>query len=190
MMQGGSWAGYVKESGTEQVFFLQIRDGRNCSMRSGEAKPGFGLMERTSSMVSHCKRREITPILAWDPTSDCSRLTLTYEPGLAPDSIFGFFVIPRAASMGSDTAPVPDDEAEYTFGQRLKDRDVTFSPGGEAYVFKSSRGIHGSSSNVVSSGMEVVIATQAMHQQRTVKYTHTHAISIFVELIIISMSAA
>jgi hypothetical protein len=95
--------------------------------------------------------------------------------------------------MGSGTAPVPDDEVEYTFGQRLKDRDVTFSPGGEAYVFKSSRGgVHGSSSNVVSSGVEGVFATQAMLQQRMVKntHTHTHAISILVELIIISMSAA
>ena len=117
--------------------------------------PGFGLVERASSMVSRCNRQETAPTLAWDPTSDCSRLTLTYEAGLAPDSIFGFFVIPQAANMSSDAAPVPDDEVEYTFGQRLMDSDATFSPGGEAYVFKRSQRVSGSSSHVVSLGFRV-----------------------------------
>jgi hypothetical protein len=81
--------------------------------------PGFGLVERPSSMVSRCKRRK-PPIPAWDPSSsDCPRLTLTYEAGHAPDSIFGFFVIPISETEGNP-ALVAGGQAEYKFGQKVE----------------------------------------------------------------------
>lgn len=115
MFKGGVWTGYANQGIEEQTFMLQIRDGRNCSSFGNQGPiPGFGLVERPRSMVSRCHRRK-PPILARDPL-DCSRFTLTYEAGHAPDSISGFFVVQTAnesltASGGGKT--------EYTFAQKV-----------------------------------------------------------------------
>lgn len=117
LLSGGAWTAYAKLGASEQAFMLQIG---NCSMGGGRgAMPGFGLVERPSSMVSRCKRRK-PPILAWDnSSSDCPRLTLTYDAGHAPDSIFGFFVIPISQNEQNSTLAA-GGQAQYKFGQKVE----------------------------------------------------------------------
>lgn len=134
LVTGGGWTAYNKRGVGEQTFMLEVRDGRNCSMREGGlAMPGFGLVERPESMVSRCKRRK-PPTLAWDLlSSDCSRLTLTYEEGHAPDSIFGFFVV---HSPNTSAALVAGREVEYTFGQKVDGKWETYPFGMQPRKFR------------------------------------------------------
>lgn len=128
LVSGGAWNVYSNHRGDqEQTFMLEVG---NCLMTRGQADmpglamPGFGLVERPSSMVSRCKRRK-PPTLAWDPSSpDCLRLTLTYEEGHAPDSIFGFFVVP--SSQNESAAPLSGGEAQYRFLHKVDGEWKTF----------------------------------------------------------------
>ena len=115
ILSGGVWTGYVNRGNEEQTFMLQIRDGRNCSSLGDQVPmPGFRLVEGPSSMISHCHRRK-PPILARDPL-DCSRFTLTYEAGHAPDSISGFFVVQPANESATQSA---GGKIEYSFAQKV-----------------------------------------------------------------------
>ena len=135
----------------ERAFMLHVGDGLNCSRREGGlAMPGFGLVERPSSFVSRCMRRK-PPTLAWDPSSNCSRLMLTYEAGHAPDSIFGFFVVPTPKTSA---AVVEDSKVEYMFSQEVDGKWETYPFGMNPQKFRE----HSSTSNPSATTANMVSA--------------------------------
>jgi hypothetical protein len=135
LAHGGRWTRYDGNTlgglAREQKFMLrQVGNGSdNCSSAGGgraagaAVMTGFGMIEKPSSMVSHCKRRKL-PTLEWDRVDGCERVTLTYEAGHAPDSIFGFFVVKifpnkSDAQLGGDEGwgmPAYEDRHLVVFG--------------------------------------------------------------------------
>jgi len=124
LAHGGRWTRYDGNTlgglAREQKFMLrQVGNGSDNCSSTGEGRAegaavitGFGMLEKPSSMVSRCNTRK-PPTLKWDRVDGCERVTLTYEAGHAPDSIFGFFVVKNfrnSNSNSSDAAKLGADE--------------------------------------------------------------------------------